>query len=564
MRYLSLFSGIEAASVAWKPLGWKCVDVAEIEPFANAALAHHYPDTPNLGSVVDLRDRLLTGEDVAGLLSDPPDIVVGGSPCQSWSIAGSRKGLADPRGQLTLVYAEIIDAIRPEFVVWENVPGVLSAKDNGFGHLLGSLAGHGDAIPVPPGHKRWSNAGVVAGPERTLAWRILDAQHFGVPQRRRRVFLVGCAAASGRDPSEILFERQGVPGDFAPRAKSRKDVAPTLSARTHGGGGLGTDFDLDGRLIPSVSPCLTSNYGKQPDNSDTSKGPMLIPVSVSMRTRDGFAVAEVDETGIAPALRAGQGGSSRNFIVSPVAFAENPRSEVQAVAFGGSCTEVRTALTLSTKNQRNDFETETLVVHFVPTPIAFDCKAGGNTSFSIGDKPGSMRGEGHGGGHLAIAFDAKSSTPGVGSVCGTMRSCGHTEKSHANSGWHLAVAFQPGNLRRGAGSKPSEQSFPTLKADHGRGMSDQFPHVAHTLRAEGFDASEDGTGRGIPLVPVHRASWAVRRLTPVECARLQGFPDHYLNIAYRNKPAADGNKYKALGNSMAVPVMRWIGKRIAS
>lgn len=509
LRYLSIFSGIEAASVAWKPLDWECVGVAEIEPFANAVLAHHYPKVPNLGGVVELRDRLMSGEDVTGLLSNPPDIVVGGSPCQSWSIAGSRKGLTDPRGQLTLVYAEIIDAIRPELVVWENVPGVLSAKDNGFGHLLGALAGHGSAIPVPPGHQRWSNAGVVAGPERALAWRVLDAQYFGVPQRRRRVFLVGCAAASGRDPSEILFERQGVPGDPAPGGKTRKDVAPTLASRARGGGlqpkcastsvsgsagGLGTDFDLDGGLIPSVSPCLTSNYGKQPDNSDTSKGPVLTPVSVSLRTRDGFAVAEVDETGIVPAFRAGQGGSSRNFIVAPQKITE----------------------------QRNDLETKT----FIAPPIAFDCKAGGNTSFSIGEKPGALRGTGHGGGHAAIAF-------------------------------------QPGNLRRGAGSKPSEQSFPTLKADHGRGMSDQFPHVAHTLRAEGFDASEDGTGRGIPLVPVHRASWAVRRLTPVECARLQGFPDHYLNITYRNKPAADGNRYKALGNSMAVPVMRWIGKRIA-
>ncbi|MHB1643198.1 MAG: DNA cytosine methyltransferase [Acidithiobacillus sp.] len=555
MRYLSLFSGIEAASVAWKPLGWKCVDVAEIEPFANAALAHHYPDTPNLGSVVDLRDRLLAGEDVAGLLSDPPDIVVGGSPCQSWSIAGSRKGLADPRGQLTLVYAEIIDAIRPEFVVWENVPGVLSAKDNGFGHLLGALAGHGSAIPVPPGHKRWSNAGVVAGPERTLAWRVLDAQYFGVPQRRRRVFLVGCAAASGRDPSEILFERQGVPGDSAPRGKKRKDVAPTLASRTRGGGGLGTDFDLDRGLIPSMS--------------------------VSMRTRDGFAVAEVDETGIAPALRAGQGGSSRNFIVAP----QKTTGTLKACARSGGWSNsidhaaaglmvpvyaIQGAATWENPNSRPDGigvrenVAYTLEVQPATSLIAFDCKAGGNTSFSIGDKPGSMRGEGHGGGHLAIAFDAKSSIPGSGSVGGTMRSCGHTEKSHVNSRWHLAVALQPGNLRRGAGSKPSEQSFPTLKADHGRGMSDQHPHVAHTLRAEGFDASEDGTGRGIPLVPVHRASWAVRRLTPVECARLQGFPDHYLNITYRKKAAADGNKYKALGNSMAVPVMRWIGKRIAS
>lgn len=550
LRYLSLFSGIEAASVAWKPLGWECVGVAEIEPFANAALAHHYPDAPNLGSVVNLRDRLVSGEDVAGLLSDPPDIVVGGSPCQSWSVAGSRKGLADPRGQLTLVYAEIIDAIRPRFIVWENVPGVLSARDNGFGHLLGALAGHGSAIPVPPGHKRWSNAGVVAGPERALAWRILDAQYFGVPQRRRRVFLVGCAAASGRDPAEILFERQGVPGDSAPCGKTRKDVAPTLASRTRVGGGLGTDFDLDGGLIPSVrapqkmAPVYAIQGAATRENPDSGL--------------DGIGVRE------------------------NVAYTLEARAEVQAVAFGGNNTSgpITRATAVNacvSASGRMDFESETFIVDLSAAagadalasanalpPIAFDCKAGGNTSFSIGDKPGSMRGEGHGGGHLAIAFDAKSSAPGVGSVCGTMRSCGHAEKSHANSGWHLAVAFQPGNLRRGAGSKPSEQSFPTLKADHGRGMSDQHPHIAHTLRAEGFDASEDGTGRGIPLVPVHRASWAVRRLTPVECARLQGFPDHYLNITYRKKAAADGNKYKALGNSMAVPVMRWIGNRIAS
>ena len=500
LRYLSIFSGIEAASVAWQPLGWQCVGVAEIEPFASAALAHHYPDAPNLGSVVDLRDRLTSGEDVAGLLSDPPDIVVGGSPCQSWSVAGSRKGLSDPRGQLTLVYAEIIDAIRPRFIVWENVPGVLSARDNGFGHLLGALAGHGSAIPVPPGHQRWSNAGVVAGPERALAWRVLDAQYFGVPQRRRRVFLVGCAAASGRDPSEILFERQGVPGDPAPRGKTRKDVAPTLASRARGGGGLGTDFDLDGGLIPSVKAPqkMAPVYAIQ--GAATRENPNSGP--------DGIGVRE------------------------NIAYTLEARAEVQAVAFGGNntsgpITRATAVNACASASGRMDFESETFIVQPATSLIAFDCKAGGNTSFSIGDKPGSMRGEGHGGGHLA-------------------------------------VAFQPGNLRRGAGSKPSEQSFPTLKADHGRGASDQFPHVAHTLRAEGFDASEDGTGRGIPLVPAHRASWAVRRLTPVECARLQGFPDHYLNIAYRNKPAADGNKYKALGNSMAVPVMRWIGKRIAS
>ena len=523
IRYLSLFSGIEAASVAWRPLGWHCVGVAEIEPFANAALAHHYPDVLNLGSVVDLRDRLLAGDDVAGLLSNPPDLIVGGSPCQAWSVAGSRKGLSDPRGQLTLVYAEIIHAIRPEFIVWENVPGVLSAKDNGFGHLLGSLTGHGEPIPVPPGHKRWSNAGVVAGPLQetsswTLAWRILDAQHFGVPQRRRRVFLVGCSATSGRDPSEILFERQSMPGNSAPRGKARKDIAPTLASRATGGGlrpaglrpagGLGTDFDLDGGLIPKAYALQEGVTRENPDS-----GP------------DGVGVQK------------------------DIAYTLEARSEVQMVAvntqtaFGGNNTggSIRIATAVNacaSASGRMDFESETFVVEPVycepaangsMAPVAFDCKAGGNTSFSIGDKPGTMRGEGHGGGHLA-------------------------------------VAFQPGNLRRGCGANPSLYTFPTLKADHGRGLSDQFPHIAHTLRAEGFDASEDSTGRGIPLVPVlasGKSCWVVRRLPPIECARLQGFPDHHLDITYRSKPAADGNKYKALGNSMAVPVMRWIGERIS-
>lgn len=154
LRYLSLFSGIEAASVAWGPFGWQCSGVSEIEPFANTVLTNHYPDTHNLGDVVSLRDRLVAGEDVAGLLSNPPDVIVGGSPCQAWSIAGSRNGLSDPRGQLTLVYAEIINAIQPGIIVWENVPGVLSAKDNGFGHLLGALAGQGDPIHLPAGHRR--------------------------------------------------------------------------------------------------------------------------------------------------------------------------------------------------------------------------------------------------------------------------------------------------------------------------------------------------------------------------------------------------------------------------
>lgn len=237
-------------------------------------------------------------------------------------------------------------------------------------------------------------------------------------------------------------------GNPAASRKKRKDVAPTLSARTQGGGGLGTDFDLDGGLIPLAYALQAGVTRENPDS-----GP------------DGMGVRE----GVAYTLEA--------------------RSEVQIVAarqqaFGGGNTsgpiDVSTALTAH--GERMDFDTETFIVAGMPRNdvIAFDCKAGGTI----------------------------------------------------------------GAIRAASGGSSRD-------------------YIAHTLGAEGFDASGDGTGSGTPLVPVEaKSTWAVRRLTPVECARLQGFPDRYLDITYRNKSAADGNQYKALGNSMAVPVMRWIGQRI--
>lgn len=162
MRYLSICSGIEAATVAWAPLGWKVVGFSEIDKFPAAVLAHHYPNVPNLGDMTQIK-----GDDYRGLV----DLLVGGTPCQSFSVAGLRGGLDDPRGQLTLKFFQLVDRIRPRWVVWENVPGVL-LDDGGrtFGSVLGALGqcGYG------------------------FAYRILDAQYFGVPQRRRRVFVVDC------------------------------------------------------------------------------------------------------------------------------------------------------------------------------------------------------------------------------------------------------------------------------------------------------------------------------------------------------------------------------------
>lgn len=232
----SVCSGIEAASVAWTPIGWKAAWLAEIEPFPSAVLAHHYPDVPNLGDMTTISRRVLLGEVAA------PDVLTGGTPCQAFSIAGMRQGLVDPRGALTIKFVELADAIdsvrlragnSPATIIWENVPGVLSDKGNAFGCFLGALAG--EDCELQPSGKRWTDAGCVYGPQRAVAWRVLDAQYFGLAQRRRRVFVVASARA-GFDPAAVLFEREGVRRDTPPRRGEGQDVAGTLNARTDGGG----------------------------------------------------------------------------------------------------------------------------------------------------------------------------------------------------------------------------------------------------------------------------------------------------------------------------------------
>lgn len=234
--------------MAWAPLGWKAAWLAEIEKFPAAVLAHHYPEVPNLGDMTALPARIAAGE------VEAPDIFCGGTPCQAFSVAGLRKSLDDARGNLSLVFCEIANAIdtaravrghAPAIIFWENVPGVLSTKDNAFGCFLAGLAGENDPLE-PPGGK-WTNAGCVSGPQRTVAWRVLDAQYFGVAQRRRRVFVVA-SARKGFDPAQVLFEWDGLRRDTAPSREARQ-TAPTIPARSTAGGGLGTDFDCDGGTI---------------------------------------------------------------------------------------------------------------------------------------------------------------------------------------------------------------------------------------------------------------------------------------------------------------------------
>lgn len=408
MRYGSVCSGIEAATVAWHPLGWTPAFFSEIEAFPRTVLQHHYNDTPLHG------DFTTIGESDYGSI----DLLVGGTPCQSFSVAGLRGGLGDDRGNLALEFLRLAQRKRPAWVVWENVPGVLSSNGGrDFGSILGGLAelGYG------------------------FAYRILDAQYFGVAQRRRRVFVVGYFG-DWRPAAAVLFERHSLQGHPAPRREKRQ-TAPTIPSRSTGGGGLGTDFDCDGGLIhaPEISPALKSRDHKGPSSDGDGDGSPLIAHSLR---------AEHD---------ASEDGTGRG---TPL------------------------------------------------VPVAFDCKG------------------------TEVQFSTDNLHP-------TLRSMGH-RNSHSNAGGHAAVAYDMRGREGGA----------------------QFegPHDTANLRA-----ASGGSSRS------YIASHAVRRLTPRECERLQGFPDDYTLIPlYNKKPtdvlrySADGPRYKALGNSMAVPVMRWIGARIAA
>ncbi len=388
MRYASVCDGIGAAHVAWKPLGWQCSWTSEIEPFPAAVVEAHF-GFPNVGDMTKITEEML---DEHG----PVDLLVGGTPCQSFSVAGLRGGLADPRGNLALRFVQLAAVMQPKWIVWENVPGVLSSgKGRDFGTFLGALGelGYG------------------------FAYRVLDAQWFGVAQRRRRVFVVG-HLGDWRRAAAVLFERESVFGN-----------PPTRGATGQG---------------------ITSS-------------PEGIAGNVSSKWAKGTGVPAGDEC-------------------------------YNLIAF-----------------------------HPTQDPIS--------------------------------SQDGLSHSRG----CGSSRGCATA-----------AVAFKPGQSEAAGGTFVTEEFAPTLQSQNNGSTAVPAVAFSHSAAANSHGVAyvEEGTpplrggGAGNSMPAVAQAM-AVRRLTPRECERLQGFPDDYTLVEYRKKPAADGPRYRALGNSMAVPVMRWIGERIA-
>jgi len=438
MNYLSVCSGIEAATTAWHPLGWKAVGFSEIETFPSAVLKHHYPTVPNFGDMTKYKEWNINGT---------VELLVGGTPCQSFSVAGLRKGLEDPRGNLALVYCGILDHFRPKWFIWENVPGVLSSNKGGdFGSFLGAVAelGYG------------------------FAYRVLDAQYFGVPQRRRRVFVVGCLG-DWLSPAKVLFERESLLRNTAPSRQKREET-------------------------PAFSPSSFGNYSE----------------GVGTLRRDGGDL----------------GGGSETLVTTN-----------RLVAFGEYADD-GTASTLKAR----DYKDHTDLIVYETHPADSRVKEMGEVCQTVTSRWGT------GGGNVplvqsySIREDAKANnfsatplevTPALQALRPSVQS------HHAQTFVAHAFKVRGGCEGGGKGYLGSDEKAFTLSVT-------QDQQIA-------FNVTDEAKVQNM----------AVRRLTPTECERLQGFPDNYTNIPWRGKPdSPDAPRYKAMGNSMAVPVMAWLGKRI--
>jgi DNA (cytosine-5)-methyltransferase 1 len=596
VRYLSVCSGIEAVSVAWEPLGWKPVMFAEIDPFCcwllrsryRASRPLHMPSPHDASSRKEAKQRAAAIRNIVALPAEGAvvnagdftcirredvgaiDLLAGGTPCQSFSIAGKRAGLDDPRGNLTIEFARLADRLRPVWLVWENVPGVLSI-DGGrtFGAFLGMLVQLGYGI----------------------AYRVLDAQFFGVPQRRRRVFVVGCLG-DWRAAAAVLLEWHGLSGHPPPRREARQGVAGGVEVGPAGGRLTDTAPTIDtgckdgfvrnqlgaGVLSSTdeTSHCLNAGgMGRQDYETET-----LIAHALSA---DGFDASE--------------DGTGRGTPMVPVAIC--------------------TAHTQSNGSGFSDDVAHTLESCGGTQAVAFNLRGREGGAMPETSDTASIRSAAGGSSNSYVAFSAKDYGADADQIAPTLRSMGH-DSSHANGGGQLAIAFstnQRGEARersvhaslnsaRGGGNQvdgilqsrvaqiPEGNAPPaafTLHGSDGTASAASPTEVAGSLRTRAPGSIENSSTTAVmqeapvasPLTASYgkqvdssdtsneppnllRSQMAVRRLTPRECERLQGFPDDYTRVEYRGKLAADGPRYRALGNSMAVPVMRWIGQRIAA
>lgn len=455
LQHVSLFSGVGGVDLAFERAGVGSLAACEIDKAARGVLADRFPDTHLFTDVTEL-----TAHDLINLGADPGrTILSAGWPCQGNSVAGRREGMADARSGLWSEAARLLDEFRPAWFVGENVPGLLSVNGGrDFAVVLDDLGrlGYG------------------------FAWRVLDAQHFGVPQRRRRVILVGhLGDAAG--PVEVLLEPEGVPGDSDPGITSGAEPSRGAAGGTRASGVLGT-----------VAHTLT---GEGFDASEDGTG------------RGTPVIAYAPET--AATITAGQSSPG-----------------------------------VSAPGRRQEDDTNLVAFHMTQSPIA------GAVVPSLGAKSGGQ----------GVMYAAKTA-----SALDTQQG---GPDDNAAQGGHLVATFQ--KITRPASSDHpdvwAERDIAATPSPFDLGSETRAVELvlAPTLTASLGEGGWAGHNREDEMVErTFEAATTVRRLTPVECERLQGFPDDW-TITSNGKPQADSPRYKQMGNAVAVPVLTWVARRIAA
>lgn len=549
MKYVSIFSGIEAATVAWHPLGWEPLAFSEIDPFPSTVLQHHYPDIPNLGDITKIDWSPYVGA---------ADIVVGGSPCQSFSVAGKREGLAGASG-LMFEYIRAVRELRPRWFVWENVPGAFtSERGEAYRQLLSEM----DALGYG------------------LAWRVLDAQFFGVAQRRERVFLVGSLGTMRC--AEVLFERESLSWNHQSSRQKRQALTEEAQERVgeadHDSGCLNPGETQSRRVYPAsgVYPTLSTRE-KSGQNQESVFTQFGDDVAGTLTSRydsspcvDRGANVVVDERDKVFLCQTAQTGSNGKLVKQDDVMNTLDRTNSTAVAaldFNPTDARLRYA---------NDDVSQTLTARArtggnqVPLvqvqPLVFNPNAGiteKGGGFALSEDVTPTLKTDH---NPAVAFasnqrdevrelevaGALAAQPGIKQQTYICRADG---QANAMTSVDMAPTLTSHAKKDPPLIYPAEDEPVTLQIHGGKPGGRKGALIHATLSTHNIQTPITG-GR-------EKRGLTVRRLTPRECERLQGFPDDYTDIPYRNKEhAPDGPRYKALGNSMAVPVMRWIGERI--
>lgn len=489
-RYVSIFSGVEAATLAWEPLGWEPVAFSEIEPFPCAVLAERWPDVPNLGDITKIDWK----EEIDGAI----DLVVGGSPCQSFSVAGKREGLKGASG-LMFEYIRCVQELRPRWFLWENVPGALTSEDGGaFGQLLSEM----DELGY------------------SLAWRVLDAQFFGVAQRRRRLFLVGHLGAES--PAEVLFEPDCLSGNPQSSREKRKELARRA----------GRSAACAGFKYSAAPRANTIGYAEEQANTLTADwhAPAVLPLPNTALSQYG--------TEIAGCLTA-RGDSS--------SCADRGQNIVCMTGTQAHCHISGEIAGCLTAHMGKD-----------DAPVVVD---GSNLQTYVCETAHSgSNGLGVGAADVFPTLDTSSGPAVWARENATPPPFGFAQNTR-----NEVRVVRDGTLSGALAANPGMKQTTFVCTD-----GERHTHVAICRNAcQAPKCGGDGAmvASEIEGKPAGVSPMLVRRLTPLECERLQGFPDGHTLIAWKGKPAEecpDGPRYKAIGNSMAVPVMRWIGRRIAA